>query len=63
MLVLSRTEGQRVMIGDDIVVTVIRINSYQVRLGFEAPSGVPIHREEVVEAIKREQSDADERAH
>lgn len=57
MLVLSRTAGQRVMIGDNIVVTVVKIGPYQVRLGFDAPEDVKIYREEVVEAIKQEDSD------
>ena len=57
MLVLTRRENQSVMLRDDIEVTVLEIRGDKVRLGFSAPSGVPVHRREVYEAIKREQQD------
>jgi carbon storage regulator len=47
MLVLSRKQGERVLIGPDVVVTLLEARDGRVRLGFEAPAGVPIHREEV----------------
>lgn len=47
MLVLSRHVDERIMIGDDIVITVIRINADKVRLGIDAPENVPIDREEI----------------
>lgn len=47
MLVLSRKVGQRVFVGDDIQVTVVDIRGDKVRLGFAAPSDVPVHREEI----------------
>jgi carbon storage regulator len=47
MLVLSRKIGERVTIGDGIVVTVLEVKGRQVRLGFEAPSDVPIWRGEL----------------
>jgi len=47
MLVLSRKAGERIYIGDDIVVTVITSGNGKVRLGIEAPSHVSIDREEV----------------
>jgi carbon storage regulator len=47
MLVLSRKDGQRVMIGPDVVVTVLEIRGDTVKLGFDAPSEVRILREEV----------------
>jgi carbon storage regulator len=53
MLVLSRKHGERVVIGGDIVITVIEARDGRVRLGFEAPQGTPIHREEVFEKIAR----------
>lgn len=59
MLVITRKEEQRVMIGDDIVVTVLEIRGNNVRLGFEGPSEVSIHREEVwLEIHKGEPRDA-----
>ncbi|MEX0701917.1 MAG: carbon storage regulator [Planctomycetales bacterium] len=47
MLVLSRKPGERVMIGDDVVVTVVRIGPNNVRLGIEAPRDLNIVREEL----------------
>ena len=51
MLVLSRHKDQRVIIGDDIVVTVVDLRKDAVRLGFEAPIAVSVHRSEVYEHI------------
>jgi carbon storage regulator len=47
MLVLSRRESQRIMLGDEIVVTVVRVSGEQVRLGIDAPPEVLILREEL----------------
>jgi carbon storage regulator len=47
MLVLSRKQNERIIIGDNIEVTVIEIRGDRVKLGFIGPSEVPIHREEV----------------
>ena len=54
MLVLSRKPNESIVIRDDIVITVIDVRGDKVRLGFDAPKDVPIHREEVYERIKRE---------
>ncbi|WP_346016313.1 carbon storage regulator CsrA [Cellulomonas endometrii] len=51
MLVLSRRVGERLVIGDDIVVTVIEVRSDGVRLGIDAPRSVSVHRAEVLEAV------------
>jgi carbon storage regulator len=42
------------MIGDKVVITIVDIRGDKVRLGIEAPQEVPVHRQEVYEAIKRE---------
>ena len=42
------------MIGDDVTITVVDIRGDKVRLGIEAPKDIPVHRQEVYEAIKRE---------
>lgn len=55
MLVLSRKLDERILIGDDVVVTVVSIRGGVVQLGIEAPRHVRIHREEV-----REQHDESE---
>jgi carbon storage regulator len=54
MLVLSRHRDESIMIGDDVVVTIVDIRGDKVRLGIEAPTDIPVHRQEVYEAIKRE---------
>jgi carbon storage regulator len=53
MLVLSRKKSERIVIADNIVLTVIEIKSDRVRLGIEAPANVTINRREVLESIKR----------
>lgn len=54
MLVLKRRLNDRIMIGEDIVITVVEIRRDNVRLGIEAPPQIPVHREEVYQAIQRE---------
>ena len=54
MLVLSRHRDESIMIGDEIVVTIVDIRGDKVRLGINAPSSVPVHRQEVFDAIQRE---------
>ena len=56
MLVLSRHRDESIMIGDDIVLTIVDIRGDKVRLGIQAPSSVPVHREEIYKAIQREAS-------
>ena len=53
MLVLSRQVDEKIIIGDTIVITVVEIRRGLVRLGIDAPRDVPVHREEVYNAIKR----------
>ena len=55
MLVLSRRSGERIVIDDQIVVTVVEIKGDKVRLGIEAPKEIPIRREELVASpVERE---------
>jgi len=54
MLVLSRREGERIMVGRDIVITVVECRGNQVRLGVTAPRGIAIHRQEVSERLARQ---------
>ncbi|MFO0957125.1 MAG: carbon storage regulator CsrA [Isosphaeraceae bacterium] len=49
MLVLTRKVGERIMIGESIVLTVVRIQGDKIRLGIDAPQEVTIHREEIRE--------------
>ncbi len=53
MLVLSRKINETIVINDNIVVTVVDIRGDKVRLGIDAPKDVPVHRQEVYDAIKR----------
>ena len=54
MLVLSRQPDEKIIIGDNIVITIIEVRGDKVRIGITAPKDVTVHREEVYEAIKRE---------
>jgi carbon storage regulator len=56
MLVLSRKRDERIVINDNIVITVVDIRGDKVRLGIEAPMDMPVHRQEVFDALRREQS-------
>ena len=58
MLVLSRQRDESIIIGDNIVVTVVDVRGDKVRLGIEAPREVSVHRREVYEAIQRENQQA-----
>jgi carbon storage regulator len=51
MLVLSRKKNESIVINNDIIVTVVEIRGDKVRLGIVAPKEVPVHRQEVYEAI------------
>jgi carbon storage regulator len=54
MLVLSRHKDESIIIGDDIVVTIVDIRGDKCRIGIEAPKNVSVHRQEVYLAIQRE---------
>lgn len=58
MLILTRRVGESLMIGDEINVTVLGIRGNQVRIGVNAPKEVAVHREEIYERIKQEQTGA-----
>mgnify|MGYP000039872764 CR=1 FL=1 len=52
MLILTRKIGESVTIGNDIKVKIISVDQNQVKLGFEAPSDIPIFREELIAKVK-----------
>lgn len=47
MLVLSRKLGEKIVINGNIVLTVVKIDRNQIRLGIEAPKDIPVYREEI----------------
>lgn len=51
MLVLSRKAGEQILIGDDIVVTILEVRGEGIKVGIDAPRGVRIQRQEVVAAV------------
>lgn len=53
MLVLSRKEGESIVVNDDVTITVVEMRGDKVRLGIEAPRDIPVHRREVFDAIGR----------
>ena len=56
MLVLSRQRDESIVIGDNIVITIVDIRGDKVRLGIQAPVEIPVHRQEVYDAIQREKN-------
>ncbi|GAA1033542.1 hypothetical protein GCM10009557_35580 [Virgisporangium ochraceum] len=58
MLVLTRRPGESIMIGDDIVVTVLDVRGDVVRVGIKAPRSVQVHREEVYLELQRANREA-----
>jgi carbon storage regulator len=52
MLILTRRMGESLMIGRDIVVTVLGVKGSQVRIGVNAPKNVAVHREEIYDRIR-----------
>jgi len=54
MLVLTRRPGESIVVGENIVVTVIEIKGGQVRIGIDAPREVDVYREEIYEQVRQE---------
>jgi carbon storage regulator len=63
MLVLSRKQGQSIVIGNDVVITVKEIRGKTVRISIETPAGVPVFREEIHKEILEENRRAALEAH
>ena len=58
MLVLTRKSEQKIRIGKDVIITVLKVQGDQVSIGIEAPRTLPIYREEVLKAIMEENAGA-----
>jgi len=54
MLIITRRPGEKIMVGDDVVVEVIEVSGSSVRIGIAAPKSIPVYREEIWEAVKAE---------
>jgi carbon storage regulator len=59
MLVLSRKLNERIIIDNDIIVTVVKIDRNQVRIGIEAPGHIPVYREEILPIAREEMAEAE----
>jgi carbon storage regulator len=56
MLCLSRKKNQKILIGDNIVITVVEVSPGKVVIGIDAPADIAVHRQEVWDAIEKESS-------
>ena len=62
MLILTRRAGETLTIGDDVSITVLGVKGNQVRLGIKAPKEVAVHRQEIVDRIRKEEGEKDRSA-
>ena len=58
MLIITRRPGEKIMIGDDVVVEVMEVSGSSVRVGIAAPKRIPVYREEIWAAVKEENAAA-----
>jgi carbon storage regulator len=58
MLIITRRPGEKIMIGDDVVVEVMEVSGSSVRVGIAAPKCIPVYREEIWAAVKEENAAA-----
>lgn len=54
MLIITRRPGEKIVLGDDVVVTVMEISGQTARIGIAAPKDLPVYREEIWESVKAE---------
>jgi carbon storage regulator len=57
MLIVTRRPGERIMVGDQVVITVIEVKGSSVRIGIDAPRAVPVYREEIYAAMQQSGGD------
>jgi len=54
MLKITRRTGERIILGDDIIVTLLEVSGQTARIGIDAPRAIPVYREEIWVEVKRE---------
>ena len=54
MLIITRKPGEKIMLGDDVVIHVMEIVGNSVRVGIQAPRSLPVYREEIWDAVREE---------
>jgi carbon storage regulator len=60
VLIITRRAGERIMVGDDVIVEVMEVVGNSVRIGIQAPRSVPVYREEIYVALREENEAAAE---
>ena len=62
MLIITRKPGEKIMLGDDVVVHVMEIVGNSVRIGIQAPRSLPVYREEIWNVVREEHQTASQAA-
>ena len=58
MLIITRKPGEKIMLGDDVTIEVLELSGSSVRLGIAAPRSIPVYREEIWGAVKKDNAEA-----
>jgi carbon storage regulator len=57
LLILTRRIGEKIIIGDDVIISIVGLKGSQIRIGTKAPPEVPVYREEIYQRILKERAD------